>query len=109
MSAGIVKNPNIESRERTPQVELAMPGNWVASAWDGPLTHCVFAKKSNGAIIGYLVLAVFLWGGNNEGTKYLVNVSSRVWIGCTRIVFRGPLMVGVIRSTGLLGACKRMA
>ena len=80
-----------------------MPGNWVASAWDGPLTHCVFAKKSNGAIIGSLVLAVFLWGGNNAGTKYLVTAWPPVWIGCTRFLCAGLMMLWIMRWTRWLG------
>jgi drug/metabolite transporter (DMT)-like permease len=63
----------------------------------------VFAKKSNGAIIGSLVLAVFLWGGNNAGTKYLVATWPPVWIGCTRFLFAGLLMLGMMRWTRWLG------
>ena len=70
---------------------------------DGPLTHGVFAKKTNGAIIGSLVLAVFLWGGNNAGTKYLVTTWPPVWIGCTRFLCAGLMMLGTMRWTRWLG------
>lgn len=63
----------------------------------------MFAKKSNGAIIGTLTLAVFLWGASNAGTKFLVATWPPVWIGCTRLLCAGLILMGVLRWTRWLG------
>ena len=38
------------------------------------LTPLVSQQKNNAVIAGGLLLAVFLWGGSNAGTKWLVGV-----------------------------------
>ncbi|XHR29174.1 MAG: DMT family transporter [Chthoniobacteraceae bacterium] len=50
-----------------------------------------------------LILAVFLWGGNNAGIKYLVQSWPPVWVGGTRFALAGLLMLSVLRWTRWLG------
>ena len=60
-------------------------------------------KKSNGAIATLLVLAIFFWGGSNAGTKYLVTEWPPIWLGCTRLLCAGLLLLAVLRWTNWLG------
>lgn len=69
----------------------------------GGITLRVFAKKSNGAIVVALLLAVFLWGASNAGSKYLVRTWSPGWLGCTRFLFAGMILLGVLKWTRWLG------
>lgn len=50
-----------------------------------------------------LVFAIFLWGGNNAGIKYLVHSWPPVWVGGTRFALAGLLMLSLLRWTRLLG------
>jgi drug/metabolite transporter (DMT)-like permease len=61
------------------------------------------AAKNSGAIIASLLLVVFLWGGNNAGTKWLLGSWPPVWTGCTRFLFAGFILVAVLRFTPWLG------
>jgi drug/metabolite transporter (DMT)-like permease len=63
----------------------------------------VSEKKSNAAIGASLVLAVFLWGANNTGTKVIVTVWPPIWAGGTRFLCAGLLLLGVLRWTNWLG------
>jgi drug/metabolite transporter (DMT)-like permease len=63
----------------------------------------VFAKKSDGAIIASLVTAVFLWGGSNAGTKYLVRFWRPEWVGSTRFLCAGLIMLAILKWTRWLG------
>jgi drug/metabolite transporter (DMT)-like permease len=63
----------------------------------------VLGKKSNGAIATLLVLAIFFWGGSNAGTKYLVSEWPPIWLGCTRLLCAGLLLLGILRWTSWLG------
>lgn len=63
----------------------------------------MFASKSNGVIAASLVFAVFLWGGNNVGVKYLVQSWPPVWTGCTRFLLAGLLLLGLLRWTKWVG------
>jgi drug/metabolite transporter (DMT)-like permease len=60
-------------------------------------------SKSNQAIAGALVLAVVLWGGNNAGVKYLVTAWPPIFVGGTRFVCAGLIMLAVLRWTRWLG------
>ena len=60
-------------------------------------------KKSNGAIATLLVLAIFFWGGSNAGTKYLVTCWPPIWLGCTRLLCAGLLLLAILRWTNWLG------
>lgn len=51
-----------------------------------------------------LVFAVFLWGGNNTGTKFIVANWPPIWTGGSRFFLAGLLMLGLLRWTSLLGA-----
>jgi drug/metabolite transporter (DMT)-like permease len=63
----------------------------------------VLDKKSNGAIATLLVLAIFFWGGSNAGTKYLVSEWPPIWLGCTRLLCAGLLLLAILRWTNWLG------
>ena len=60
-------------------------------------------KKNNPAIAGGLLLVVFLWGGNNVGTKWLVAAWPPIWTGGTRFLVAGALLLAVLRFTNWLG------
>ncbi len=55
--------------------------------------------RSNQTIAASLVFAVFLWGGNNTGVKYLVKSWSPVWVGCTRFLAAGALLSFLLHQT----------
>jgi drug/metabolite transporter (DMT)-like permease len=63
----------------------------------------VFESRNKGAIAAGLVLAVFLWGGNNAGVKFLVKSWPPLWTGGTRFLCAGLLMLAVLRWTDWLG------
>lgn len=50
-----------------------------------------------------LVFAVFLWGGNNTGTKFIVHWWPPIWTGSTRFLCAGLLLLGLVRRTDWLG------
>lgn len=50
-----------------------------------------------------LVFAVFLWGGNNTGTKLLVSAWPPIWTGCSRFLCAGLLLLAILRHTTWLG------
>lgn len=61
------------------------------------------ARRNNLAITASLIFAVFLWGGNNTGVKTLVKFWPPVWVGSTRFLCAGCLMLAVLRWTNWLG------
>ena len=67
------------------------------------LTDTLKGKSSNSAISSGLILAVFLWGGNNAGTKFLVGFWPPIFVGCTRFIFAGLILLGLFRWTNLFG------
>jgi len=50
-----------------------------------------------------LLLAVFLWGANNTGVRYLVREWPPVFTGSTRFLLAGLLLLAVLRWTRWLG------
>ncbi|MGA4645331.1 DMT family transporter [Limisphaera sp. 4302-co] len=50
-----------------------------------------------------LLAAVFLWGGNNTGVRYLVQSWPPVFTGSTRFLLAGLLLLAVLRGTHWLG------
>jgi len=64
----------------------------------------VFATSSKRAIVAGLVFAVFLWGGNNTGVKVLVANWPPIWVGGTRFLCAGLLLLAVLHWTDWLGA-----
>ena len=73
------------------------------------LTHRVFGAKSNGTIAASLLLAIFLWGGNNVGVKYLMNGWPPIWAGCARFLCAGLLLLTILRRTNWLGPAARIS
>lgn len=63
----------------------------------------MFLLGSKNMIVASLLFAVFLWGGNNAGIKYLVGSWPPIWVGCTRFLCAGLLMLAVLRWTRWLG------
>ena len=63
----------------------------------------MFASSKRGVIIASLVFAVLLWGGNNTGVKFLVRSWPPLWVGGTRFVCAGLLMLAVLHWTNWLG------
>ncbi len=63
----------------------------------------MFASKSKNAIAGSLLLAIFLWGGNNTGVKYLVYYWPPDWVGGSRFLCAGLVGLAVLRWTNWLG------
>lgn len=63
-------------------------------------------KNHNTIIAGGLLLAVFFWGGNNVGTKWLVAAWPPIWTGSTRVLIAGLIVLAVVRFTNWLGEFK---
>jgi drug/metabolite transporter (DMT)-like permease len=59
--------------------------------------------KHNASIAASLLLVVFLWGGNNAGTKWLVTRWPPIWTGGIRFLLAGFLLLAVLRFTSWLG------
>jgi drug/metabolite transporter (DMT)-like permease len=64
----------------------------------------VSQPKNNAVIAGSLLFTIFLWGGNNAGTKWLVMSWPPVFTGSIRFLLAGILLLAVLRFTNLLGA-----
>lgn len=60
-------------------------------------------KFSNSTISAGLLFAVFLWGANNAGTKFLIGSWPPIFVGCTRFVFAGLILLALFRWTRLFG------
>jgi drug/metabolite transporter (DMT)-like permease len=63
----------------------------------------VLSSRNNWIIIPGLLLAVFLWGGNNVGVRFLVQSWPPVLVGSTRFLCAGMLMFALLRRTRWLG------
>lgn len=59
--------------------------------------------KPPAAIAGSLLLVIFLWGGNNVGTKWLVTDWPPVFTGALRFLAAGLLLLTGLRFTPWLG------
>jgi drug/metabolite transporter (DMT)-like permease len=64
----------------------------------------VSQPKNNAIIAGSLLFTIFLWGGNNAGTKWLVMSWPPVFTGSIRFLLAGILLLAVLRFTKFLGA-----
>ena len=60
--------------------------------------------KNNAVIAGSLLFTIFLWGGNNAGTKWLVMSWPPVFTGSIRFLCAGILLLAALRFTKFLGA-----
>jgi len=63
----------------------------------------VHKKPSQTTIAAGLIFAVFLWGGNNTGIKYLVKFWPPIFTGSTRFLLAGALFCALLRWTKLFG------
>jgi len=63
----------------------------------------VSKSKNHGAIAGSLLLVVFLWGGNNVGTKWLVMHWPPVFTGSLRFLLAGIILLAGLKFTPWLG------
>lgn len=63
----------------------------------------VQTKPSNSAISAGLLFAVFLWGANNAGTKFLIGFWPPIFVGCTRFALAGLILLALFRWTKLFG------
>jgi len=66
----------------------------------------MFAKRNNALIAAGLLAAVFLWGGNNTGVRFLVQTWPPILVGSTRFLCAGMLMFALLRWTNWLGKCE---
>lgn len=66
-------------------------------------------KTNNSAITGGLLISVILWGGNNAGTKWLLNEWPPIWTGGTRFLLAGIILFTVLRCTNWLGKYQPLA
>jgi len=66
--------------------------------------HHVAGKTSNSRLALSLTFAVFLWGGNNTGTKVIVNAWPPIWTGASRFLCAGLILLALLRWTRWLGA-----
>jgi drug/metabolite transporter (DMT)-like permease len=65
-------------------------------------------KKPDTAIALGLLLAIFLWGATNAGTKYIVGVWPPIFTGATRFLAAGFIMLAVFRWTNWLGEMRAL-
>jgi drug/metabolite transporter (DMT)-like permease len=66
-------------------------------------------KRTNDLLLALsLAFAVFLWGGNNTGTKFIVTSWPPIWTGGSRFLCAGLLLLGVLRWTDWLGTARRL-
>ncbi len=66
-------------------------------------------KPSNSAISAGLLFAVFLWGANNAGTKFLVRFWPPIFIGATRFIFAGLILLALFRWTKIFEAKTKLS
>ena len=62
------------------------------------------ALKSNAALTLSLLFAIFLWGGNNTGTKVIVAIWPPIWTGSSRFLCAGLILLAILRWTRWLGS-----
>jgi len=66
--------------------------------------------KPSNAILGLgLLLAIFLWGGTNTGTKFVLASWPPMWTGGSRFLCAGLLLLGILRWTNWLGPGGRLS
>lgn len=63
----------------------------------------MFRKKSDVSLAFSLVFAVFLWGGNNTGAKFILGTWPPIWTGGTRFLCAGLVILAILRWTSWLG------
>jgi drug/metabolite transporter (DMT)-like permease len=63
----------------------------------------VFRTRSDIALALSLIFAVFLWGGNNAGTRFIVGTWPPIWTGGTRFACAGLILLAILRWSRWLG------
>lgn len=63
----------------------------------------MFAAKSNGGILAGVLLAIFIWGGNNAAIRYSVGTWGPAFLASSRFLVAGLLMLGLLHGTRWLG------
>ncbi|MBC8096816.1 MAG: DMT family transporter [Akkermansiaceae bacterium] len=63
----------------------------------------MFRTKSDFGLALSLVFAIFLWGGNNAGTRFIVGTWPPIWTGGTRFACAGLIMLALLRWTTWFG------
>ena len=63
-------------------------------------------RDNSAAVVTGLIVAVFLWGGNNVATKYLVDTWPPIWTSCTRFLISGALLLFLAHKTRWFGSPK---
>ncbi len=69
----------------------------------------MFRTKSDLGLALSLVFAIFLWGGNNAGTRYIVSTWPPIWTGGTRFTCAGLIMLALLRWTNWFGVRQSLA
>ncbi len=69
----------------------------------------MFASKTNSTIAVSLLFTVVLWGANTTAIKFLLRDWPPIWIGSSRMLCVGALMLAVLRWTDWLGPRARFA
>jgi drug/metabolite transporter (DMT)-like permease len=67
------------------------------------LVPAVRGKRHDLLLAGSLLFAVFLWGGNNAGTRFIVQNWPPIWTGGSRFFCAGLVLLLVLRFTSWLG------
>lgn len=65
-------------------------------------------KPHNTALAGSLLLAVFLFGANNTGIKHLVRYWPPMFVGSSRFLCAGLVLLALLRWTSLVGPAQRI-
>lgn len=63
----------------------------------------MFGASSRKSIAAGLVFAIFLWGANNSGVKILVQSWPPLFVGATRFLLAGILLMALLHWTDWLG------
>ncbi len=66
-------------------------------------------SKTNVGLTLSLLFAVFLWGGANTGTKFIVTTWPPIWTGASRFALAGFLLLLLLRFTNRVGAMSPLA
>jgi len=62
------------------------------------------SSKTNAGLTVGLLFAVFLWGGTNTGTKFIVTTWPPIWTGASRFSIAGLALLLLLRFTNRAGA-----
>jgi drug/metabolite transporter (DMT)-like permease len=95
-----LKHPQRMRRFPTSQISAFYFQLSAFRGWSSP----VRMKPKDGTISAGLVFAVFLWGANNTGVKFLVRFWPPIAIGSSRFLAAGLVLLALLRWTSLFGA-----